>query len=113
MFQFPDNAFDWFDLDWFRLATLQSFEWINPIYLYLLPLVPFLFLLRWLTTLRFRRKLDIAFFEGKAKWHWSSILRYIPDTIFALFALLVMVALARPQRINEIIEQTSEGIDIM
>ncbi|QMU28505.1 vWA domain-containing protein [Adhaeribacter radiodurans] len=113
MLSFPDNAFDWFDLEWFRLATLQSFEWINPIYLYLLPLVPFIFLVRWLTTLRFRKKLDIAFFEGKAKWHWTSILRYIPDIIFGMFALLVMVALARPQRINEVIEQSSEGIDIM
>ena len=113
MFLLPANTFEWFDLDWFRLGTLRSFEWINPIFLYLLPLMPGFYLLRWLLTLRFRKKLDIAFFEGKARWHWSALLRYIPDVIFALFTGLVMVALARPQRINEIIEQTSEGIDIM
>ncbi|QNF34558.1 VWA domain-containing protein [Adhaeribacter swui] len=113
MLPLPDNAFEWFNVDWFSYATLKSFEWINPLYLYLLPVVPFCFLLRWLLALRFRKKLDIAFFEGKARWHWTSILRYIPDVVFTAFALLVMVALARPQRTNEIIEQTSEGIDIM
>lgn len=113
MLPLPDNAFDWFDLDWFSYATLRSFEWINPLYLYLLPVVPFCFFIRWLLTLRFRKKLDIAFFEGKVQWHWSSILRYIPDAIFGLFTMLVMVALARPQRTNEVIEQLSEGIDIM
>ena len=101
------------DLDWFRYATLRSFEWINPSLLYLLLIVPFLFFIRWAITLRFRKKMDVAFFEGNAKWHWSSVLRYIPDICFGMFTMLVMVALARPQRTNEIIEQTSEGIDIM
>ena len=113
MLPLPADAFEWFDLDWFRAATLRSFEWINPVYLYLLPLVPLFFILRWLLTLNFRKKLDIAFFEGNARWHWSSVLRYIPDVIFGIFTALVMVALARPQRTNEIIEQTAEGIDLM
>lgn len=113
MFPLPDNAFEWFALDWFDSATLRSFEWINPVFLYLLPLVPLFYILRWLLTLKFRKKLDIAFFEGSARWHWSALLRYFPDIIFGIFALLIMVSLARPQRTNEIIEQSSEGIDIM
>ena len=41
------------------------------------------------------------------------MLRYIPDFYFFLFLLFVLIALARPQRTQERIDQYSEGIDIM
>ncbi|WP_026464742.1 vWA domain-containing protein [Adhaeribacter aquaticus] len=112
MLQTLKSYLNWFDLDWFRYSTFQSYDWIEPLFLYFIPAVPFLFLLRWLIHFRFRKKLEIAFFEGKAIWHWSSILRYIPDIYFALFIIFVLVALARPQLTNERVEQYSEGIDI-
>jgi Ca-activated chloride channel family protein len=37
----------------------------------------------------------------------------VPETIFAIALILILVALARPQRTNEKVEQWSEGIDIM
>ncbi len=37
----------------------------------------------------------------------------MPETIFAIALILILVALARPQRTNEKVEQWSEGIDIM
>ena len=113
MFQTLTPYLNWLDLDWFRYSTFQSFDWVEPVFLYFIPAVPLLLLLRWLFHLQFRRKLEIAFFQGNARWHWSSLLRYIPDLYWVLFVVLVLLALARPQRTNERVNQYSEGIDIM
>ncbi len=104
---------DWLSLEWFSLNTLRSFDWVFPLVLYALPVVPLLFLLKWLFTLNSRNKLNVAMFDGKLQWQWTSLLRFIPDILFIFFIMLVLVALARPQRINEQVEQTAEGIDII
>jgi Ca-activated chloride channel homolog len=104
---------DWLSLNWFSWDTLRSYDWVFPLVLYALPLVPLLFLLKWLFTLNSRNKLNVAMFDGKLQWQWTSLLRFIPDILFILFIMLVLVALARPQRINEQVEQTAEGIDII
>lgn len=113
MFQTLKSYLSWLNLDWFRYSTFQSYDWVEPIFLYFIPGVPLLLVLRWLLHLQFRKKLEIAFFQGNARWHWSSLLRYIPDIYLVLFVVMVLVALARPQRTNEKITQYSEGIDIM
>jgi len=113
MLQTMKTSLNWFSPEWFRLSTFQSYDWADPVFLYFIPLIPFLFLLRWLVHFRIRRKLEIAFFKGSINWHWSSLLRYIPDFYFFLFLLFVLIALARPQRTQERIDQYSEGIDIM
>jgi Ca-activated chloride channel family protein len=105
--------FSWLNLSWFSWRTWQSFEWTNPGYLYALLSVPLLFLLRWLLHVRFRKKMDVALFEGSFTWHWTSVLRYIPDVFFGLFLMLVLVALARPQKTDETVELATEGIDIV
>jgi len=107
------TMFNWFDLDWFRLSTFRAFDWEEPIFLYFIPAVPLLLLLRWLIALQYRKKLEIAFFKGSITRHWSSLLRFIPDVYLAAFVMLLLVALARPQRTNERVNQYSEGIDIM
>ncbi len=104
---------DWLNLEWFSYSTLRSFDWVYPAVLYALPVVPLLFLLKWLFTLNTRNRLDMAMFEGKMQWQWTSLLRFLPDLAFILFIMLVLVALARPQRVNEQVEQTAEGIDIV
>jgi len=113
MLQTLKTSLNWFSPEWFRFSTFQSYEWADPVFLYFIPLIPFLLLLRWLVHFRIRRKLEIAFFKGSINWHWSSLLRYIPDLYFFLFLLFVLIALARPQRTQERIDQYSEGIDIM
>ncbi|MDX5444041.1 MAG: VWA domain-containing protein [Hymenobacteraceae bacterium] len=113
MFKLPDDVWDWLKAEWFSADTLLSFDWYNPLFLYLLPVVPLLYLIRWLFAARIRKRLDIALFEGKSVTDWSSKLRYLPGIAFAVFLMLVLVALARPQRTNEQVEQSTEGIDIM
>ena len=44
--------------------------------------------------------------------HWTSYLRVIPNALMALALVMMVVAIARPQRTNEEVEQWSEGIDI-
>lgn len=104
---------DWLSLEWFSLSTLRSFDWVYPLILYALPVIPLLFLAKGLLRLKSRNKLDMAMFSGSVKWQWSSLLRFVPDVIYIVFIMLVLLALARPQRINEQIEQTAEGIDIV
>lgn len=104
---------DWLSLEWFSYSTFMSFDWVYPLVLYALPGAPLLFLLKFLFTLNSRNKLNVAMFEANIKFQWSSLLRHIPNIIFCLFIMLVLLALARPQRVNEQVEQTAEGIDIM
>ncbi|NJN28735.1 MAG: VWA domain-containing protein [Cyclobacteriaceae bacterium] len=103
----------WFSFSWFYPSTFQSFTWENKFYILFLLAIPLLYLLRWLLTLRKKQKLTIALPETKLKSDPLSILRFIPDLLFAMMTALLILALARPQTSNEKVEQWTEGIDIM
>jgi len=103
----------WFSLSWFYPSTFQSFTWEYKFFLMLLFAIPFIFILRWLLNIRLKQKLTIALPEKKIKSDFTSILRIIPDLLFASIIALLIIALARPQTSNEKVEQWTEGIDIM
>jgi Ca-activated chloride channel homolog len=42
-----------------------------------------------------------------------NLFRFLPEIILSLVLILILIALARPQRTNEKVEQWTEGIDIM
>jgi Ca-activated chloride channel family protein len=109
----PYSGIDWFDLHWFSPKVLNGFTFEYPILLYLIPLVPLLFLLRWALFFRFRQRIDVAFFEADIKTHWSTALRHLPNIFLTFVVVFVIFALARPQLTNEKVEETSEGIDIL
>jgi len=109
----PMDVGSWFQSEWFKLSTLQSFDWEHPIWLYLIPFVPLLLVVRWLLHYKFRQKLPSTFPAKQLKWQASSLLRHIPPFLGVLILSLLMTALARPQKTNEEVEQWSEGIDIM
>ncbi|KXX67725.1 VWA domain-containing protein [Flammeovirga sp. SJP92] len=100
-------------LDWFTPAVLKGYDWGNIIFLYGILGIPFLFLLRWLFRYRVRQKLDVALPEGHLKVDWSTLLRFLPPLVLSIAMALMLVALARPQKTNEQVEQWTEGIDIM
>ena len=108
-----DATTSWFSWEWFSPAVLQSYSFRHPIFLYLLLLIPAFLLLRWLIGLRSSQKLPIAFPKTAFKNNPITWLRFIPLLLLALTLALLLVALARPQRTNEQVEQWSEGIDIM
>jgi Ca-activated chloride channel family protein len=107
----------WYSLDWFDPATLKTFSWENPLILYALIAIPLLFLLRFITRIflgyRSYQKLPVALHKRDLN---SSILSYLwllPEFLLMMITLLVVTALARPQKTNEKVEQWTEGIDIM
>lgn len=113
MLEVTNELWDWLSPEWFTYSTLRSYDWVHPLALYALPVIPLLFLLKSILRRNTRLKLDMALFEGRVGWQWSSLLRFIPRVVFMLFTMLVLVALARPQRVNEQLELNSEGIDIV
>lgn len=103
---------NWFSISWFTLDTLRGFTWDKRAFFFLMPAIPFLFIFRWLLHTRFRQKLEVALPEKQLRWSPVSLLRFLPDMLLSLALGLLLVCLARPQRNQERIEQTSEGIDI-
>lgn len=103
----------WLSLEWFQFSTLQSFAWENPLFLWLTIGVPLLFLLRWLMRLRFNQKLPVAVTQKDLHVSPMTLVRFLPDFFLMMAIAFILVALARPQKTNEKVEQWTEGIDIM
>ena len=103
----------WYSLSWFFPGTLNSFSWENKLYLYLLFLVPLLLTIRWASRYFFNQKLSVALLKSDLKSSPITLLRLLPELLISLVLCLLFVALARPQRTNEKVEQWTEGIDIM
>lgn len=61
----------------------------------------------------FNQKLPVALVKSDLKGSPLTLIRLLPDFVLGLTMILIMVALARPQRTNEKVEQWTEGIDII
>jgi Ca-activated chloride channel family protein len=96
-----------------RYATLASYTWAEPRLLLLIPALPLLFVVRWVLAHRRRSRLGVAFVKGQIPRDWSTLLRFLPDLVLALSLAFALVALARPQRTDERVVQTGEGIDVL
>jgi Ca-activated chloride channel family protein len=103
----------WYSLSWFSPATLQGLTWENGQFLYLLILVPLFFGARWAVRWWLNQKVAVALSREAFHQSFSSFLRLIPEIILAIVFLLLITALARPQKSDEKVEQWTEGIDIM
>lgn len=103
----------WFSLDWFTPSTLNTFTWENPVFLYTTAGVPVFFLLRWLIRYRFNQKLPVAVTAKDLKVSPLTLVRFFPELLLMMAMVLILLALARPQKTNEKVEQWTEGIDIM
>lgn len=110
--QLGDSS-NWLALRWFLPSTWQNLQWEHQIAFYCFLLLPLLLLIWWLYRFRKGQKLSIALTEGKIKWSAQSLLRHIPNILLLLVFSLLIMALARPQKSNEKVEQWTEGIDIM
>lgn len=108
-----NTSAEWFAIKWFLWSTLENFTWENTYFFYFLPAIPVLFLLRWLFYLKRGQKLSIALSKQDVLWSSYSLLRYIPVLFIVMAMAFVILALARPQKTNEKVEQWTEGIDIM
>ncbi|MFT4737800.1 MAG: Ca-activated chloride channel family protein [Cyclobacteriaceae bacterium] len=107
------NVSDWLSTRWFTPEVLQSFDWLNSIWLYALAVLPLILIFRWFLSVRSRQKLPVALTQKDIKNDPVAILRFIPYLLMILIVSMVVLAVARPQTTNEQVEQWSEGIDIM
>ena len=97
--QYPDN---WFSFYWFKYSTLSTYSWENQFFLYLLILIPILFLVK--IFLSKKNRLDVSIPKYELKTNHISLLRLLPKLI---------ISISRPQKSNEKVERWTDGIDIM
>ncbi len=103
----------WYSLNWFSPFILKSFTWDNPIFLICILFVPLLFGARWIYRYFFNQKLPVALVKSDLKASPFTWLRLLPEIILSVVVILILTALARPQKTNDKVEQWTEGIDIM
>lgn len=107
-----ETIYKWYSLEWFTPSAFKSFDWEFFFVLYTIPLILLFFILKWLIGSKIKQKLPVALPKKELSVHWTSYLRFIPNSLIGLSLVLLLIALARPQRTNEQVEQWSEGIDI-
>src|SRR5687767_13075571 len=95
----------WYSLDWFSFSTIRSFSWEHPEFLFVLIIVPFLFVTRWLLRYYFNQKLPVAVSQKDLRTSPLNLIRLLPEILLMLVLMLIVTALARPQKTNEKIEQ--------
>jgi len=103
----------WYALTWFYPSTFSGYTWENPDFLKLLWLIPLLLAGRWAFSYFFSQKMPVAVVKSDLKSSPLALLMLVPELIMAVVLCLIIVALARPQKTNEKVEQWTEGIDIM
>jgi Ca-activated chloride channel family protein len=103
----------WYHFNWFSPATLKGFSWEHPEFLYGVLAIPLLFVLRWLLRYYFNQKLPVAVSHKDLRSSPLNLVRLIPEFLLMISLMLILTALARPQKTNEKVEQWTEGIDIM
>lgn len=103
----------WFSTHWFQPDVLAAFDWANKMLLLILFIVPIAFLIKWLVSRGLGQKLPVALPKDQLKWSPVVLLRYMPGIFMLLSLICIVLALGRPQKTNEKVEQWTEGIDIM
>jgi Ca-activated chloride channel family protein len=102
-----------FSWNWFSPETLRSFEWENFLLLHLIWIIPIVLLIRKFIKLLKKPVLELSLPKVVPSNNPWTYLRLIPSFFFLIALWMIIIALARPQRTNEKVEQYTEGIDIM
>lgn len=103
----------WYHPEWLSLSTLNAFTWEHTAFLYALIAVPLIFAFRWIWRYSFNQKLPVAITQKDFHVSPLTLVRIIPELLLMLVLAFICLALARPQKTNEKVEQSTEGIDIM
>jgi len=88
----------WYSPEWFYWSNLTEYDWENIYWIYAIPLIAVIFLIRWLLTLSGSKKLGIALFPKEVERDLSSYLRILPPVFMFLALGMLFVSLARPQK---------------
>jgi Ca-activated chloride channel family protein len=108
-----ESLIEFFSWSWFLPETFRGYEWENPLLLNLLWMIPLLVLIRKFVKFLKKPVLELSLPKRIARANPWTYLRLIPTGFFFLFLIFLVIAVARPQRSNERVEQFTEGIDIL
>jgi Ca-activated chloride channel family protein len=108
-----EQLVEFFSWSWFLPETFKSFEWEKPLLFHLLWIIPLLILLRKGVKFLKNPVLELSLPKKVERGNPWTYLRLIPTGFFFLSLIFIVIALARPQRSNERVEQFTEGIDIL
>ena len=102
---------NWMSLKWFSLNQLLSYEWANHEIIYIISLLPIAYLITKYLNKKITYQVSIP--KNKLINIRYSLMRFIPNLLFTISLILIILSLARPQKSNEKVDRWSEGIDIM
>ena len=68
----------WYSLSWFDPTILRSYSWEQPLFLWLILIIPLLFVFRWLIRYYFSQKLPVAVSSRDLKSSPTNLIRLIP-----------------------------------
>ncbi|MDI1322852.1 MAG: VWA domain-containing protein [Algoriphagus sp.] len=104
---------EFFSWSWFLPETFQTYEWENPLILNLIWIIPLFMLIRKFVKFLKNPVLELSLPKKISRNNPWTYLRLIPTGFFFITLILIVIALGRPQRSNERVEQFTEGIDII
>lgn len=104
---------EFFSWSWFLPETFKTYEWENPLILNLIWIIPLFMLIRKFVKFLKNPVLELSLPKKISKNNPWTYLRMIPTGFFFITLILIVIALGRPQRSNERVEQFTEGIDII
>lgn len=105
--------FDWFSIKWFSLNQFRSYSWDDPYFLYGILLIPILFWLRGVFHSQAFQKFNVSIISDDIVANATAWLRWFyPASVF-LSISCILIALARPQIIKNLVEKDAEVIDIV
>lgn len=104
---------EFFSWSWFLPETFQTYEWENPLILNLVWIIPLFMLIRKFVKFLKNPVLELSLPKKISRNNPWTYMRLIPTGFFFITLILIVIALGRPQRSNERVEQFTEGIDII
>jgi Ca-activated chloride channel homolog len=102
----------WYSFNWFSAVTLRKFEWANPYFFWLFSLIPILFFLKWVFKSQKKQTLVLSVSNISIQASLFVWLRFLVPFFYILGIMCLVLALARPQLVNQNKEKYAEGIDI-
>lgn len=97
---------------WFKIQSIFSFHWENPIFLYLLPLPLLLYFIKNVWQRNKRSKISLSFPVPLVQNSVTRLLSFIPDIIQGVILICLIIAISEPYKSVIHHKKEAQGIDI-
>jgi Ca-activated chloride channel family protein len=97
---------------WNEIQSIFSFQWENPLFLYLLPLPLFIYLIKNVWQNNKRAKISLSFAQPLVQNKLTRLLSFIPEIIQSAILLSLIIAISEPYESIIHHKKEAQGIDI-